>query len=617
MPSRRGLWMGRGGSLGETRAALGAGAGAGRGRPAALLLVVLLPLAATMAAPARADDAGGAGRLEAWPRGATEQGQVDLDRWDPAPVAGPASAGRRGPSAPLALLAETGLSADHDTFVSESNPGTNYASDKLVYGGRPSQYGVTYGMLWWDLGDLAENQAVTKAMADLYLRDAGPAGDADREAALHRIDWGRERDKVTCKESWDERDLNWNNKPKWRSSSEDSLDLGTARGSHSWDVTELTQRWRLPDWNKGSTCNAGLLLRVDEAGTGFRAFDSSEASNEPELRLSHVTDTTPPTASMSPLPPFVTVPNVKLPDGSIDPNKAKITLTWDGLDPAPATGIDFFRLSGRANGGEWQTLAPTLRTYGGDFEGTNGKRIEFAVQAVDPAGNEVKELRPLAVTHFDFSAPQSTVQALPAYVPGPFEVRWGGVDLPNGPGQVGSGIASWTVLYNINAGSWGLVAADMPAEQTSLRFDKVEQGLLYQFQVIATDKAGLKELTGALEAQTIVDGLAPVVKLWAGDSVDKRSFEVFWSSVDPGGSGAVSYDVQFRQGNDPWKDWVQGSAALSERFQSQPNTVFHFRARARDKAGNLGTYPDLPQLSVTTITRDRLTTKIHLPVVAR
>lgn len=589
-------------------------------RAAALSAAGLLLLAAA-ALPAQAGPAGqgragdkGWGRLEPWPMGATAPGTVDPDRADRAPVAGPAAPGGAGP---LATLAETGLNADQDTFVSESNPGTNYAADKLLFGGRPTQYGVTYGMIWWDLGDLAKNQAVTKAMAQLYLRDAGPAGDADREAALHRIDWGRERDKITCKEAWDERDFNWNNKPKWRSSSEDSQDLRTGRGSHSWDVTELTQRWRLPDWNKGSNCNAGLLLRVDEAGTGFRAFDSSEASNEPELRLTHVTDTVPPTASMSPLPPYITAPNVKLPDGSIDPNKAKITLAWDGLDPSPATGIDFFRLSGRANGGDWQTLAPTLRSYGGDFEGANGKRIEFAVQAVDPAGNQVSELRPLALTHFDFSPPDSKVQALPPYVPGPFDLSWGGVDLPNGPGQLGSGIASWTVLYSINAGSWGLVAADMPAAQTSLRFDKLEQGLLYQFQVIATDKAGHKELVGAFETQTIVDGLPPVVKVWASDTVDKRSFEVFWSSVDPGGSGAVSYDVQFREGNEPWKDWVQGSAALSERFQSQPNTVFHFRARARDKAGNQGSYPDRPQLSVTTITRDRLTSRIHLPVVQR
>lgn len=168
--------------------------------------------------------------------------------------------------------------------------------------------------------------------------------------------------------------------------------------------------------------------------------------------------------------------------------RGSTALEWDGIDPTPATGIDFFRLQGRANGGEWQALAPTLRTYGGDFEGTNGKRVKIAIQPVDPAGNVVPQIQPHAVTHFDFSAPATRVLDLPPYVPGPFEVKWSGVDLPDG--QIGSGIASWTVLYNIGAGSWGLVAADMPVEQTSIRFDKVQQGLLYQFQVLATDKAG-------------------------------------------------------------------------------------------------------------------------------
>lgn len=567
----------------------------------ALLLLAARGAVAVANGPAAPESIG---RLLPWPAEAPS-----------AEAALPRAGAAKTPAGVAGLLAQTNLSADQDTFVSEKNPATNYGGDKLLYAGRPVDFGVAYGLVWFDIKDLPKDQAVTKAQGSLYLRDAGPAGDSDRHTALHRIDWGRERDKITCKEAWDERDVSWNNKPKWRSSSEDDRDLGTGRGRQAFDVTDLTQRWRLPDWNRGSICNGGLVIRVDESGTGFRAFDASEGGNEPELQLTHVKDTVAPTGSMSPLPPYVTAPNVVLPDGSIDPNKAKIALTWDGIDPAPFTGIDFFKLNGRANGGEWQVLAPTLRTYGGDFEGSNGKRVEFAIQPVDPAGNTVVQLQPHTVTHFDFSAPESRVNDLPAYVPGPFEVKWSGVDLPNGPGQIGSGIASWTVLYNIGAGSWGLVAANMPVEQTSIRFDKVQQGLLYQFQVLATDKAGHMELQGALEAQTIIDGLPPVVYLRASDTVGKTSFEVSWSSVDPGGSGAVSYDLQFRGDNEPWKDWVLGSTQSSQRFQAELNKAYHFRARARDKAGNQGQYPEQPQLSVTTISRDLLTHRTFLPTV--
>jgi hypothetical protein len=509
----------------------------------------------------------------------------------------------------LAPLDTTRLTAEQDTFVSEAHKSENYGRDKLLYVGGPAAYGKSYSYLWWDLNELPADQAITDARIELYLREAGPAGDSERTITAYPIDIGRFRDTTDCKDSWDERDVDWDDQPDRNDDVMDRTDVGTNRDRYSLKVTDEAIEWRRPQWNRDNRCNGGVVLHGDDRDGSFRGFDSSEGSNEPELRLSHQKDVKAPRAAMSPLPAYVSLPTE--PDGQ----RAAVSLAWSGEDPDPGTGIDFFDLYGRANEGDWQLLAGQARTYGGRFIGENGVRYEFAIYPRDPAGN-VKPPAPAdAVTHLDFDAPVSTIDALPEFKPGPFELTWTGVDLPNTPGKMGSGIDYYQLHYNIGGGSWGMLADGL--RENRYLFDTAQQGLLYQFRVIAVDRAGHHELPGPSEGQTTIDGLPPVVTIAPVNSIDNKRFVVQWTSVDPGGSGTVSVDLQLREDGGAWTDWATASTVSSRAFEGEFGHTYAFRARARDRAGNVGNWPEPPQLVTAVVERDSLIHAVHMPMVVR
>lgn len=78
---------------------------------------------------------------------------------------------------------------------------------------------------------------------------------------------------------------------------------------------------------------------------------------------------------------------------------------------------------------------------------------------------------------------------------------------------------------------------------------------------------------------------------------NKYEFLVSWTGVDTGGSGIKSYDIQYRTGaGEAWQYWLTNVASTSAVFgPKQPvdvkdNVVYYFQARARDHAGNIGSY---------------------------
>jgi len=77
--------------------------------------------------------------------------------------------------------------------------------------------------------------------------------------------------------------------------------------------------------------------------------------------------------------------------------------------------------------------------------------------------------------------------------------------------------------------------------------------------------------------------------------VEKTSFLVEWSGNDDA-SGVWSYDVQVRDGKRAsWQNWLAWTAQTQGTFEGQNGHTYQFRVRARDWAGNLGSYPDGPQ----------------------
>lgn len=87
------------------------------------------------------------------------------------------------------------------------------------------------------------------------------------------------------------------------------------------------------------------------------------------------------------------------------------------------------------------------------------------------------------------------------------------------------------------------------------------------------------------------DVLKPSVVL-SVPSAPSSPFKVTWAGRDTApSSGIASYDVQYlRQGDAAWKNLRTTTRATSLSFSGTGGVAFSFRARARDKAGNVGQF---------------------------
>jgi len=56
------------------------------------------------------------------------------------------------------------------------------------------------------------------------------------------------------------------------------------------------------------------------------------------------------------------------------------------------------------------------------------------------------------------------------------------------------------------------------------------------------------------------------------------------------GTGLANFDVQARDGDGPWTDWLTSTTALSATFGGFDGHTFYFRARGRDAVDNVGNY---------------------------
>ncbi len=108
------------------------------------------------------------------------------------------------------------------------------------------------------------------------------------------------------------------------------------------------------------------------------------------------------------------------------------------------------------------------------------------------------------------------------------------------------------------------------------------------------DKAG--NISATVSDTIFLDDKKPGTKLVApfvATRISKnRTFKVSWSATDPAPSSAVTiFDVQYREGSGSWKNWKINTAAKSALFDAgKVGKTYRFRARADDKAGNVGSW---------------------------
>lgn len=200
----------------------------------------------------------------------------------------------------------------------------------------------------------------------------------------------------------------------------------------------------------------------------------------------------------------------------------------------------------------------------------------------------------------DTLPPVSQMRALPATSPGSFTVSWSGRDqAPSGCQP--TGIRKFFVQYRINNGGW----VDWKSTTaTSATFDNLASNDSWvEFRVYADDNAGNTERRPSNpQAATRVISQAPVVTMTPLPAVThSANFVINWVATSAPG-GIVSYDVQWQINNGGWADLLAGTTQTSFTVTgAQSEYTYAFRVRGRDRLGNVGAFPSLPQAQTTVV----------------
>jgi hypothetical protein len=287
-----------------------------------------------------------------------------------------------------------------------------------------------------------------------------------------------------------------------------------------------------------------------------------------------VDDTTPPTASVNPLPQWSASP---------------FTVSWSGADEAGGSGIKQFDVQVRSGGGPWGNWVMGTTATSQEYTGSNGVLYEFRVRAVDNAGN-VQEWSPTpqAATTVDALPPEATVSPLPTFtLEHLIPVNWSGTD-------AGSGIDHFDVEYQTDGGQWKPFKTD--TTETSGLVTDGRPGVTYGFRARAVDNVGNEQpWSDEAQATTTVSTGKPVASVneFASPIIQETPFLVEWSGQAPLGASIVSYDIQYSFKGGPWIDWLLATEDTSAQFTAtEGDGIYAFRARALDNAGRQSSYTD-------------------------
>ncbi|MEZ4515631.1 MAG: fibronectin type III domain-containing protein [Chloroflexota bacterium] len=191
----------------------------------------------------------------------------------------------------------------------------------------------------------------------------------------------------------------------------------------------------------------------------------------------------------------------------------------------------------------------------------------------------------------DTTPPVSSVNGLPQYSPANFTVSWSGTDNQ-------SGIKYYDVQMRQNGGNW----VDWRAQvtETSTNFTGGQNGVLYEFRCRAVDNAGnIEPWPSNAQAGTTVDTQPPSASVQGLPQFSDPNFTVTWMGTD-NLSGIKNYDVQYRQNGGSWTNWQTAVTSTSAQFPGgNDGSLYEFRARATDNAGNVQDWSSVAQAGTT------------------
>lgn len=92
------------------------------------------------------------------------------------------------------------------------------------------------------------------------------------------------------------------------------------------------------------------------------------------------------------------------------------------------------------------------------------------------------------------------------------------------------------------------------------------------------------------------------------------SFLVRWSGVDRSGAGIKWYDVQVKDGEGPWTDWLVHTTQMSAYYAGANGHTYRFRSRATDNLGESEAWPQTCDAVTTVLV---MGVQVHLPAISR
>jgi len=127
--------------------------------------------------------------------------------------------------------------------------------------------------------------------------------------------------------------------------------------------------------------------------------------------------------------------------------------------------------------------------------------------------------------------------------------------------------------------------------------------------VVATDSRGNILSMDMSDSNFTIDNTHP--ETWVDSLprfINSLSFEITWHGYDPGdGAGLDHFDVQYKDGDGPWIDWITGTTDTTALFTGQENHKYYFRCRGVDKSGNVESYPNYDTYTYIDLTQPTIT----------
>jgi hypothetical protein len=487
------------------------------------------------------------------------------------------------------------IPVEQDTYITSSKPNRNYGSSpemRLGYNLGGSSDGALRPFVQFDVARYVPSQAViNSATLQIYLFSASPASDSPMGMESRHL--------LT---PWDQNLVTWNShQPHWGG----VAGTGQVSSQLGWrysDVTDLAK-----EWHSGSHANYGLITIGDErVQERQRSFYTINANNGlyPRLVVDYTLsqDTTPPVASVKPLPTW---------------SPHRFYVHWHGHDDG-GSGIAYFDVQYNANGGPW--IDWRLHTTDRSSEwvgGATGTTYQYRARAVDHAGNVQAWGPAQAQTTVDSVPPSIRVDPLPGYThTQAFWVYWSGSDNAGG-----SGLKSIDVQFQKDNGPWHNWLQN--TTQTSAQFTGAHDDGIYGFRARGTDNAGnVQPWSATAQAATHVETSGPHSHIIPFDPAMTRddSFPVSWTSSVAPDLTIDYFDVRYSYADGPWTAWLTETKATSAVFKNlnQKDGIYRFEVRAKDSAGNVEPFESRSESAIIV---DRhaphVVPQIYLPMASR